>query len=233
LGWTPIGVDEVQFQKGHRDLTVVYQIDSTCPRLLWVGQKRTAKTLLRFFRMLGRQRTAVLQFVCSDMWQPYLKVIAKKAGHALHILARLHIVARLNKAIDEVRAAEAKELARQSYEPVLTHSRWCFLKRPENLTDKQRTRLDELLQYGLKTVRAVSAEGELPGVVGVQVVPLGGLLPGRPGQAGPAQPPGTDQEGGPQHQSPHRNRPRYRPDLKDRIRMLARCRRIHRCSDRR
>jgi len=153
-GITAIGVDEVQFQKGHRYLTVVYQIDSACRRLLWLGPERTAKTLLRFFRMLGRERTAALQFVCSDMWQPYLKVIAKKAGQALHILDRYHIVARLNKAIDDVRAAEAKELARQGYEPVLTHSRWCFLKRPEHLTEKQRTRLGELLQYGLKTVRA-------------------------------------------------------------------------------
>jgi len=153
-GITAIGVDEVQFQKGHRYLTVVYQIDAACRRLLWIGPERTAKTLLRFFRMLGRERTAALQFVCSDMWQPYLKVIAKKAAQALHILDRFHIVARLNKAIDDVRAAEAKELARAGYEPVLTHSRWCFLKRPENLTPKQQTRLDDLLRYGLQTVRA-------------------------------------------------------------------------------
>ena len=151
---TAIGVDEVQFQKGQRYLTVVYQIDSACRRLLWIGPERTAKTLLRFFRMLGRERTAALRFVCSDMWQPYLKVIAKKASQALHILDRYHIVARLNKAIDEVRAAETKDLARQGYEPVLTHSRWCFLKRPENLTPKQRTRLDDLLRYGLQSVRA-------------------------------------------------------------------------------
>ena len=153
-GITAIGVDEVQFQKGQRYLTVVYQIDHACRRLLWLGPERTTKTLLRFFRLLGRERTAALQFVCSDMWQPYLKVIAKKAGQALHILDRYHIVARLNKAIDDVRAAEAKELARRGYQPVLTHSRWCFLKRPENLTDPQRTRLGDLLQYGLKTVRA-------------------------------------------------------------------------------
>jgi len=153
-GITAIGVDEVQFQKGHRYLTVVYQIDAACRRLLWIGPERTAKTLLRFFRMLGRERTAALQFVCSDMWQPYLKVIAKKASAALHILDRFHIVARLNKAIDDVRATEAKALARTGYEPVLTHSRWCFLKRPENLTPKQQTRLDDLLRYGLQTVRA-------------------------------------------------------------------------------
>jgi transposase len=153
-GITAIGVDEIQFQKGHRYLTVVYQIDQGCRRLLWVGRDRTAKTLLRFFRMLGPQRTAAIRFVCSDMWQPYLKVIRKKASQAIHILDRFHIVARLNKAIDEVRAAEAKELAREGYEPVLKHSRWCLLKRAENLSKKQWVRLKDLMCYSLKTVRA-------------------------------------------------------------------------------
>ena len=152
-GITAIGVDEIQFQKGHRYLTVVYQINAGCRRLLWVGQDRTTKTLLRFFKMLGRERTAAIQFVCSDMWQPYLKVIAKKASQAIHILDRFHIVARLNKALDEIRAAEAKQLARDGYDPVLKRSRWCLLKREKNLTDKQRAKLDDVLQYDLKSVR--------------------------------------------------------------------------------
>jgi transposase len=152
-GITAIGVDEVQFQKGHRYLTVVYQINAGRRRLLWVGQDRTTKTLLRFFKMLGREQTAKIQFICSDMWQPYLKVIAKKAAQAIHILDRFHIVARLNKALDEIRAAEAKQMARDGYEPVLKRSRWCFLKREENLTDKQRVKLDDLLRYDLKSVR--------------------------------------------------------------------------------
>jgi transposase len=46
---------------------------------------------LRFFRWFGKERTAALTFICSDMWKPYLKVVAKKAGHALHILDRFHI----------------------------------------------------------------------------------------------------------------------------------------------
>jgi hypothetical protein len=142
--------------------TVVYPIDSACRRLLWIGPERTARTLLRFFRRRGRERTAALRFVCCDMWPPYLKVIAKKAKQALHILDRYHIVARLNKALDDMRAAEAKELARQGYEPLLTHSRGCFLKWPENLTDQQRTRLNGLLQYGLKTVRAYLLKESFP-----------------------------------------------------------------------
>jgi transposase len=37
---------------------------------------------------------------------------------------------------------------------VLTHSRWCLLKRPENCTEKQTVKLQELLAINLKTVRA-------------------------------------------------------------------------------
>jgi transposase len=153
-GVTAIGVDEIAWRKGHHYLTMVYQIDSGCTRLLWVGKERTVKTLLRFFRFFGKQRSQELKYVCSDMWQPYLKVIAKKAGQALHILDRFHIVAKLNKAIDEVRAGEHRQLQKDGYEPVLKHSRWCLLKRGENLTEKQEAKLKDLLQYNLKSVRA-------------------------------------------------------------------------------
>ena len=149
-----IGVDEVQFQRGHKYLTLVYQIDAACRRLLWIGPDRTARTLLRFFWMIGKERTSRIRFVCSDMWRPYLKVIAKKAGQALHILDRYHLVARMNKAVDEVRAEEHKRLKREGHEPILTHSRWCFLKHPENLTGKQKVKLNELLGVNLRTVRA-------------------------------------------------------------------------------
>ncbi len=153
-GITAIGVDEVQFHRGQDYLTLVYQINDGCKRLLWIGKKRTAKTLLKFFRWLGPQRSSVLEFICSDMWQPYLKVIARKAKQALNVLDRYHIAAKMNKAIDKVRAQEAKELAAKGYEPVLTHSRFCLAKRPENLTAKQDLKLSELLKYNLKSVRA-------------------------------------------------------------------------------
>ena len=32
-----------------------------------------------------------LKFVCSDMWKPYLQVLAKQAKQALHVLDRFHI----------------------------------------------------------------------------------------------------------------------------------------------
>jgi transposase len=154
-GIEAIGVDEVQYRKGHQYLTLVYQIDEGMRRLLFVGQERKAKTLLRFFKEFGDERSHRLKFVCSDMWKPYLKVIAKKAPHVLHVLDRFHIVQHLNKAVNQVRIDEVKKLRQDGYdEDVLRHTKYCFLKNPENLTDKQQVKLDDVLEYDLKSVRA-------------------------------------------------------------------------------
>jgi len=154
-GIRAIGVDEIHWQHGPHFLTLVYQIDATRKRLLWIGQHRRAKTLLRFFRWFGKERTAALAFVCSDMWKPYLQVIAKKAGHALHILDRFHIVKHMSDAIDQVRRAEVHALRQQGRQPLLTKTRWLLLKRPANQTREQRTRLRELVQHNLRAVRAM------------------------------------------------------------------------------
>jgi transposase len=153
-GIEAVGVDEVQWKKGQRYQTVVYQLDENRKRLLWIGPDRTAKTLLRFFRFLGRERTGRLKFICSDMWQAYIKVIAKKASQAVHVLDRFHIMQKMSKALDKVRAAEVKQLREDGYEPVLTGARWLLLKSPENQTDRQAAKLAEILQYNLKSVRS-------------------------------------------------------------------------------
>ena len=49
-GVTEIGVDEISVFKGHKYLTMVYQLNAGARRLLWCGSERKTKTLLRFFR---------------------------------------------------------------------------------------------------------------------------------------------------------------------------------------
>jgi transposase len=149
-----IGVDEIQYAKGHKYLTLVYQIDLGVTRLLWVGRERTIESFQGFFTVIGDQLASRIVFVCSDMWEPYLKVIREKCSEALHILDRFHIVAKMNKALDEVRAGESRRMAREGFVPVLKKSRWLLLKRQENLKTEQRFRLRDLLRYNLKTVRA-------------------------------------------------------------------------------
>jgi len=152
-----LGVDEIQWQKGHKYLTLVYQIDCGYRRLLWVGQERTQKTLLRFFyefKKKDKEFAERIKFVCSDMWKAYLKVIAKKLPDSIHILDRFHIMQKFGIAMDKVRASEAKRLKEEGKEPVLVKSRWCFLKRKSNLTGKQEFKLNELLQMNLRSVKA-------------------------------------------------------------------------------
>lgn len=158
-----IGVDEVLWQRGYGFLTVVYQIDQSVRRLLWVGEDRTMKTLLQFFRSFGPERSARLRFICTDMWKPYLNVIAEKASEAIHVLDRFHIMAHMNKAINQVRAQEAKRLKADGYVPYLKGMRYCLLKRPENLTEGQEIKLAELLRYNLKTVRAYLLKEDFQG----------------------------------------------------------------------
>ncbi len=149
-----LGIDEIAWRKGHKYLTLVYQIDEGCKRLLWVGRERTEASLKSFFRILPQRVATRLRFVCSDLWKPYLKVISEYASQAVHVLDRFHLMTHFSKAIDEIRATEARRLKQNGYEPVLKHSRWCLLKRPENLTEKQTVKLAELVKYNLCSVRA-------------------------------------------------------------------------------
>ncbi len=107
-GVEAIGVDEIHWGRGLKAdnfLTVIYQIDAGCRRLLWVGRRRTEKTLRQGMKELGAKFVQGLRFVCSDMWKPYLNVLAEEAGQALHVLDRFHITMHLNQAVDEVRRA--------------------------------------------------------------------------------------------------------------------------------
>jgi transposase len=149
-----IGVDEIQYSKGHKYLTLVYQIDIGITRLLWVGRERTIESFQGFFTTMGQEVISKICFICSDMWEPYLKVVREKCSEALHILDRFHIVAKMNKALDEARAEETRRMKREGRDPVLKKSRWLLLKRGENLGDEQHFRLRDLLRYNLKTVRA-------------------------------------------------------------------------------
>ena len=153
-GIEAIGVDEIQWQRGHHYITLVYQINAGAKRLLWVAKDRTEESLRGFFTILSDEVRSGIRFVASDMWQAYLNVIAEQVEQAVHVLDRFHIMKKMGDAIDNVRRDEAKRLEEDGYEPILKNSRWCLLKRRDNLTDKQTAKLAELLRYNLQSVRS-------------------------------------------------------------------------------
>ena len=158
-GVESIGVDEIHWGHGKRAdnfLTVIYQIDASCRRLLWIGKRRSEKTLRRGLKELGSEFVKGLRFVCSDMWKPYLKVIADEAGHALHVLDRFHITMHMNHAVDEVRRTEGTRLRAQSKDEAkqLKNMRWSLLRKGSRVRGQARKKLNALLASKLATARA-------------------------------------------------------------------------------
>ena len=114
-----------------------------------MGEHREEQTLRAWFDWLGAERAAKIRYVCSDIWKPYLNVIREKIPRAIHILDRFHIVQKMNKAIDEVRAEEARTLKKAGREPVLTHTRWRLLKRLRHHAIGPRAYLPRILLQAL------------------------------------------------------------------------------------
>lgn len=150
-----IGVDELSCGRGQKYLTVVYQLDAGARRLLWVGRDRTKATIGGFFDWLGSRASGRLRAVCSDLWKPYLAVVAARAGAAVHVLDPFHIAMKLGEATDKVRREEAHRMRAEGVEPILKDSRWCLLRRPKNRTKKDKVKLRQLLQYNLRSVRCM------------------------------------------------------------------------------
>ena len=156
-----IGVDEIDYGRGHNYLTLAYQIEAGCVRLLWAGRERTEDSFEKLFTLIGMKLAGKIVFVCSDMWKPYLKLIARHFTTTLNILNCFHVVAKMNLTIGEECAGEVRRMAQDGYEPVLKKSCWCLSKR-KSLTENQRIKLSEALRYSLQSVRTYLLKKEFP-----------------------------------------------------------------------
>ena len=104
--------------------------------------------------MLGEERSKAIEFVASDMWKAFLKVVRQRCSAAIHVLDRFHIAQLLSKAIDTVRREEVRSLRAAGRPALLTKTRWVLLKRRENRTTRERGKLRQLVRLNLRSVRA-------------------------------------------------------------------------------
>lgn len=156
-GVTAIGLDELHWRKGKQSanfLTLIYQVDEGCRRLLWVGLRRTKRSLRRGLKALGAEVVSGIRVVVSDMWRPYLAVVRTHISQAVQILDRFHLTALLNKAVDQVRRSESYALKGQPRGQRLKKTRWLLLKRRARVRGKARERLDAVIHSKLRTARA-------------------------------------------------------------------------------
>jgi transposase len=144
-----VGVDETSFRRGQSYVSIFADLDGG--RAIFATEGREAAVYGRFAADLEEHGGGAEQVseVCQDMSEAYLAGALEHLPAAEITFDRYHVKAQLNRAIDGVRRAEAKE-----QRELLLRSRYLWLRNPSKLTDKQRLRLDELLRHPLKTVRA-------------------------------------------------------------------------------
>ncbi len=142
---TKIGIDEVSYKKGHKYLTLVYDLDQHC--VIWAGKGKARDTIDPFFQQIltEQQRSSITVATC-DLSETFIGAIEDHCKNAQVVLDRFHIVQSLNQALDEVRKEQWRS-ANPAGRRALKGLRWLLYKHPKHRT-KRDTRILNRLRRG-------------------------------------------------------------------------------------
>ena len=137
-----LAIDEIAVRKGHNYMTVV--MDYSSGRVIWMGENRNKETLDRFFAEMTDKQKQSIEAVAMDMWEPFINRIRHHCPGARIVFDFFHVVQAFGRVIDKVRRDEYLKASEQERK-VLKGSRYLLLKNEENLTEKQQSRLEAVL----------------------------------------------------------------------------------------
>ncbi len=158
---TSLAIDETSFKKGHSYVTVV--VDADQRRVVGVEEgrdKAAVHAFAEFFKQHGGDEMKVTS-VSSDMSKSYVPAIAEAFPEASHVIDKFHVKQAAQKALDEVRKQEQREVDDKK---ALFQGRRLFMIPRSKMSEKQSYKLIELSKEFPKTGRAyriVSALDEM------------------------------------------------------------------------
>ena len=138
-----LGIDEIAYEKGHKYLTVVRDLDLNC--VIWIGLGRKKETLDAFFTLLGEEKQRLIAVVVLDMWDPYIASVKEYCPSADIVIDKFHIIKKVNEAVDAIRKQEFAK-AKEEERIQMKRKRFIILKRGKNLTERQQEKLQELME---------------------------------------------------------------------------------------
>jgi transposase len=160
-----LGVDEASCRKGHEYLSIF--VDLVKRRVVFATEGKDAEVFERFVAELVKHNghpKAITQ-VAMDMSPAYTRGATDNLGNATIVYDKFHVTALVNDAVDEVRRKEARS-EDEAVQAQLKKSRYLFLKNPENLTEKEAARLEELDLKHLATGQAYTMRLEVQEIYG-------------------------------------------------------------------
>jgi transposase len=147
-----VGADEMNRKKGHNYVTVF--ADLVKRRVLFGEEGKDAGVWEAFAQEMVAHNghpKAVTQ-VAIDMSPAYQKGVRENFGNASMVFDKFHVVQATNEGVEAVRRLEAQES--QEKRLALAKSQWIFRKNPENHTDREVVRANEMDGKHLLTVTA-------------------------------------------------------------------------------
>ena len=157
-GLKAIGIDEISYRKGHKYVTVVYDLDRAC--VVWVDKGKGRDTIDTFFNdVLSPYQRKKIKWACCDMSETYIGAIKDHCPNAKLVLDRFHIAKALNTAVDEVRKEQWRN-ATGAERKALKGLRWLLFKHPSNRTRADKAILDALRKGNRRIHRACVLKDE-------------------------------------------------------------------------
>ena len=146
-----VGFDEKSFKRGQS--FVSHMCDLRGARVLEVVEGRDQEAARRLWQSLPEEVSSRIEDAVMDMSAGFAAAARMEAAHARVTFDKFHVVAHLNKAVDQVRREEHKEL-RAEGDDILKGQRQLFLFNPQNLGEEQAGHLEALLKANLKAGQA-------------------------------------------------------------------------------
>jgi transposase len=148
-----LGVDEKSFAKRHRYITLVCDLKRGTVEYIAADHKKTS--LDAYYLSLTKKQLAGIQAMAMDMWDPFIAATVDHvpSGRDKIVFDRYHIMAHMNRAVDQVRRAEHRRL-QEDGDDTLTGTKYLWLFAEENLPEKKTEDFEWLRTLHLKTGRA-------------------------------------------------------------------------------
>lgn len=157
-----IGVDEVSFRRGQRYLTVVVDHDSGS--LLWAAEGRSKATLNQFFDLIGPEKCRGIEVVTADAAAWFRAALLERCPQARICMDAYHVIAWATEALDEVRRQvwnEARQAGQKAVAKDLKWARFALWRNPEDLSERQESRLADIERTNKPLYRAYLLKEQL------------------------------------------------------------------------
>jgi len=142
-----IGVDEISVKKGHKYITLFYDIKNA--KVIYIEMGKGKNTIKKFKDTISKTiNPEQIEYIAMDMSPAFISGASEYFPAAKIVFDKFHVIQMMNNTIDDVRRKEYKT------NKTLGKTRFIWLKNPENLSDKEKKKLHSMKDLDIKTAKA-------------------------------------------------------------------------------